>query len=58
MFESPNLGHYPFAAPPGWGYSLPVVYLRWAIVVLLMYPLCRWFAALKARRSGLWLSYL
>jgi uncharacterized membrane protein len=58
MFESPDLGNYPFTPPPGWGYSLPVVYLAWAFVVLLMYPLCRWFAALKHRRSDPWLSYL
>ncbi|HEX9085519.1 MAG TPA: heparan-alpha-glucosaminide N-acetyltransferase domain-containing protein [Gemmatimonadaceae bacterium] len=58
MFESPDLGHYPFSAPPGWGFSLPVVYLVWAFVVVAMYPLCRWFAALKQRRSDPWLSYL
>ena len=23
MFESPDLGHYPFSAPPGWGFPLP-----------------------------------
>ncbi len=58
MFESPDLGHYPFSPPPGWGYSLPVVYMIWALVVVTMYPLCRWFAALKQRRSETWLSYL
>jgi uncharacterized membrane protein len=58
MFESPDLGHYPFSAPPGWGYSLAVIYLIWACVVVAMYPLCRWFAALKQRRSDPWLSYL
>jgi uncharacterized membrane protein len=58
MFESPDLAHYPFTAPPGWGYSLPAVYLVWAFVVVAMYPLCRWFAALKQRRSDAWLSYL
>jgi uncharacterized membrane protein len=58
MFESPDLAHYPFSAPPGWGFSLPVVYLTWAFVVVAMYPLCRWFAALKQRRSDAWLSYL
>ena len=30
----------------------------WAFVVFAMYPLCRWFAALKQRRSDAWLSYL
>ena len=58
MFESPDLGHYPFTPPPGWGFSLPIVYLVWAFVVVTMYPLCRWFAALKQRRSDAWLSYL
>jgi uncharacterized membrane protein len=58
MFESPDLGNYPFTAPPGWGYSLPVIYLIWASVVMVSYPACRWFAALKARRREAWLSYL
>jgi uncharacterized membrane protein len=58
MFESADLANYPFTAPPGWGFSLPVVYLVWAVVVVAMYPLCRWFAALKRRRSDAWLSYL
>jgi uncharacterized membrane protein len=58
MFESPDLGNYPFTAPPGWGFSLGAVYLVWAIVVIAMYPLCRWFAALKQRRNDAWLSYL
>jgi uncharacterized membrane protein len=58
MFESPDLGNYPFTPPPGWGYSLPVVYLVWASVVVALYPLCRWFAGLKQRRTEAWLSYL
>ena len=58
MFESPDLGHYPFSPPPGWGFSLPVVYLVWAFVVVATYPLCRWFAGLKQRRADPWLSYL
>ncbi len=58
MFESPDLGNYPFSPPPGWGYHLPVVYLVWLVVVVSMYPLCRWFAGVKARRRDPWLSYL
>jgi uncharacterized membrane protein len=57
MFESPILGDFPMTAPPGWGYSLPIVYLVWACVVLMLYPLCRWFAGVKQRRSDAWLSY-
>ena len=57
MFESNNLDQFPVTPPPGWGYSLPIVYLVWACVVLALYPLCRWFAALRQRRSDWWLSY-
>jgi uncharacterized membrane protein len=57
MFESPSLGQYPFTQPPGWGFSLPIVYLVWSFVVLALYPLCRWFAALKQRRTDPWLGY-
>ena len=58
MFQSPDLGNYPFTPPPGWGYPLPLVYLVWTVVVVGMYPLCRWFAALKQRRSDPWLGYV
>ncbi|MEO7997218.1 MAG: heparan-alpha-glucosaminide N-acetyltransferase domain-containing protein [Gemmatimonadaceae bacterium] len=58
MFESPDLGNYPFTSPPNWGFALPIVYAAWLLVVLLSFPLCRWFAALKQRRSDAWLSYL
>jgi uncharacterized membrane protein len=57
MFESPTLGQFPITKPPGWGYSLPIIYLVWAAVVLTLYPLCRWFAGLKRRRNDAWLSY-
>jgi uncharacterized membrane protein len=57
MFESPSLGQFPITPPPGWGYSLPIVYLVWAFVVIALYPLCRRFAALKQRSSDAWLSY-
>jgi hypothetical protein len=57
MFESPSLDKYPFTTPPGWGYSLPVIYLLWIVVVVSLYPLCRWFAGVRQRRSDRWLSY-
>ena len=57
MFESPNLSSFPTTPPPGWGYSLPIVYLVWVIVVVTLYPLCRWFAGVRQRRSDAWLSY-
>ena len=58
MFQSPNLGAYPFTPPPGWGLSLPVIYALWVLVVVMLYPVCRWFASVKARRRDPWLSYL
>jgi uncharacterized membrane protein len=57
MFESPDIGNYPFTPPPGWGYSLPIIYLFWAAVVVTLYPACSRFAALKQRRRDAWLSY-
>lgn len=49
-----------FSGPPptGVGFRLWVVYVCWVIGVLLLYPLCKWFAGLKARRRDWWLSYL
>jgi hypothetical protein len=59
MFESPGLDKFPFTPPPNWGFSLPIVYLVWAIVVISCYPLSRWYADVKRRRPDLkWLSYL
>ncbi len=57
MFESPTVGQFPITRPPGWGFSLPVVFAIWILVVLALYPLCRWFADVKQERSEAWLSY-
>ena len=44
--------------PNGYGVSLPLIYVLWFAFLLALYPLCRWFAALKQRRHDWWLSYL
>jgi len=44
--------------PSGFGVGLPAMFLVWALVVALLYPLCRWVAGVKARRRDWWLSYL
>jgi uncharacterized membrane protein len=49
---------FPMQKPSGYGLSLIGLYLVWAVVVVTLYPLCRWFAALKQRRSEWWWSYL
>ena len=43
---------------PPKGFNLGVVYLCWIAGVLLLYPLCKWFAGVKQRRKDWWLSYL
>jgi uncharacterized membrane protein len=48
-----------FAAfPPDAGFSLPVVYLCWAIVLAILIPLSLWFSRVKERNSAWWLKYL
>ncbi|MCC7154763.1 MAG: DUF1624 domain-containing protein [Bryobacterales bacterium] len=54
----PSLGGDAKLYPPGYGYSLPAVYVIWVGVVLIMYPVCRWFAGVKKRRRDWWLGYL
>jgi uncharacterized membrane protein len=44
--------------PVDYGYGLSVVYIVWLVVVVLLYPFCLWFAALKQRRRDWWLGYL
>ena len=47
-----------FGPVPGVGFNLGVVYLSWIIGIVLLYPLCKWFAGVKQRRRNWWLSYL
>jgi uncharacterized membrane protein len=44
----------------GYGFNLVVVYGVWITLVLLLYPLCKWFARYKAANQGQkwWLSYI
>lgn len=43
---------------PGEGYSLGVVYVIWIILVIIMYPLCKWYGDYKQKHKKWWLSYL
>jgi len=54
----PSMGGPAKLFPPDFGYDLWVAYAVWITIVILMYPLCRWFAQLKERRGDWWLSYL
>jgi len=44
--------------PPGYMWSLPLLYLVFAIVVAILYFPCRWYAGVKARHRESLLSYL
>ena len=44
--------------PDGYIWSLPLLYLVWAIAIALLYFACRWFAGIKASRDDTWLKYL
>lgn len=45
--------------PKGFGYDLTVVYLVWIGVIILLYPLCKWFDTYKkSHKEKWWLSYL
>jgi uncharacterized membrane protein len=56
LFTNHPMGNPP--PPDGYTWSLPLLYLVWAIAVAILYVACRWFAAVKARRSDWWLSYV
>jgi uncharacterized membrane protein len=44
-------------APEGYRWSLLLLYAVFAIVVTVLYPLCRWYAAVKARNPASLLRY-
>ena len=44
--------------PPGYTWSLPLLYLVFALVIAVLYVPCRWFVGVKARRRDSWLSYV
>jgi uncharacterized membrane protein len=56
LFANHPMGNPP--APDGYTWSLGLLYAVWAVAIVLLYFACRRFAALKARRSDWWLSYL
>jgi uncharacterized membrane protein len=56
LFVSPL--NRPSPNPGNLGFSLWMVYVCWFLGLLLLYPLCHWFAGVKRRRKDWWLSYL
>jgi hypothetical protein len=53
--------NHPMSNPPppdGYPWSLPLLYLVWAIAIAILYPVCAWYARYKATHRSAWLSYL
>ena len=57
LLAPPSMGSPSELFPPDYGFPLWTVYAVWVVVLLLLYPACRWFARLKQRRNDWWLSY-
>jgi len=53
------VGQTPFLFRPlTFGYDLWFVYIIWMVVVLLLYPVCKWYNKYKSVHYQWWLSYL
>jgi uncharacterized membrane protein len=58
LLPPPSMGGPAKSFPPNFGYNLWMVYAVWTSVVVILYPVCRWYAGVKQRRHDWWLSYL
>lgn len=54
----PSMGGPATLFPQDFGWDLWVAYLVWGVIVVGLYPVCRWFAEVKTRRRDWWLGYL
>jgi uncharacterized membrane protein len=53
------IGPLSFGRPPGAGVSLSVVYTVWFGLIVLLYPLCRWYGRYKSEHPQIvWLRYV
>ena len=44
--------------PDGYGFGIAGVYSAWLVVLVVLYPLCLFFADVKSKRNAWWLRYL
>ena len=61
LTDATNVGHiFPFYfVTPGEGFGLAGVYITWLLIVIALYPLCKWYDSYKStHREKVWLSYL
>ena len=57
-FEASQFMHIFFLFPEGYGTNLIGVYIVWLLVLIILYPFCRWMSNIKRNRKDWWLSYL
>jgi uncharacterized membrane protein len=57
-FEPSEMMTFFFFFPQGYGVSLGWVYGLWLLLLVILYPFCKWMAEVKTRRKDWWLSYL
>jgi uncharacterized membrane protein len=58
LLAPPSMGGPSELFPADYGFPLWTVYAVWIVVLLILYPVCLWFARLKQRRHDWWLTYL
>jgi len=58
LLPPPTLGTPRSAFPADYGWSLATVYAVTVAALVVLYPVCLWFARVKRRHRGGWLSYL
>jgi uncharacterized membrane protein len=58
LIAPPSMGSPSELFPANYGFPLWMAYAVWVAVLLLLYPVCLWFARLKQRRHDWWLTYL
>jgi len=56
LFTNHPMGNPP--PPDGYAWSLPLLYLVWALAIAILYPVCVWFAGVRARTSSPWVKFL
>jgi hypothetical protein len=55
------LQRWPWIVPQlkGYGVSIELTYILWITIILMIYPLCKWYDGYKsAHKEKWWLSYL
>lgn len=57
-FEAHQFFHFFLFYPEGYGTGLLGVYISWAIVMVVLYPFCKWVDKIKSQKKYWWLSYL